>query len=75
MPKSFDQWLAEQAKPKEPEIIDPEDHPDFPHELWSTGGKIMARCRSCDREYELCYDWQEFTQEGNYCGGSERCIP
>lgn len=40
-------------------------------------GVYMARCRSCKQEYEILWDiWEDgFTEEGNYCGKSDRCLP
>lgn len=56
--------------------IDPATEPELPDGVWDEGpGRYFARCRSCERDYELCYDPSEFTEEGNYCGGSDRCIP
>lgn len=56
--------------------IDPADEPELPEGVWeSARGVFSARCRNCERDYELLYDWREFTEDGNYCGGSERCIP
>jgi hypothetical protein len=50
--------------------------PELPEGVWEgSQGVYMARCRSCERDYELCYDVQDFSEEGNYCGGSDRCIP
>ena len=52
------------------------DEPELPEGVWDYGpGVYKARCRSCERDYELCYDVQDFTEDGNYCGGSDRCIP
>jgi len=50
--------------------------PDLPDGVWEAGpGIYKACCRSCGNNYELCYDPQDFTEDGNYCGGSDRCIP
>lgn len=50
--------------------------PELPEGVWDAGpGIYKAQCRSCQRDYELCYDVQDFTEDGNYCGGSDRCIP
>lgn len=49
--------------------------PDLPTGVWNSGpGVYKARCRSCDRTYELCYDPKDFTHEANVCGGSDRCV-
>ncbi len=71
--KDFDAWMRE-AAPPEPEL------PDGVREVvkvFSDGsGKYIARCRSCERDYELDLDRiEDFTQDGNYCGGSDRCLP
>ena len=36
-------------------------------------GAYVARCRSCGRSYELFGPPEAFTEEGNVCGGSDRC--
>lgn len=67
----FGRWLANQ-KP----LPSPEAEPELPPGVWEAGpGVYQARCRSCGREYELVYDPQEFTEAGNYCSGSDRCLP
>jgi hypothetical protein len=49
--------------------------PELPEGVWeASAGVYMARCRSCERSYELCYDVRDFTEEGNVCGGSDRCV-
>ena len=56
--------------------LDPADETDLPEGVWDCGpGKYFATCRSCERHYELYYDPSEFTEDGNYCGGSDRCLP
>lgn len=66
----FDRWFAaqgqESAKAEQP-------LPEGVHE--GIAGTYHARCRSCGCDYELPYDPAEFTEEGNYCGGSPRCLP
>jgi hypothetical protein len=37
--------------------------------------RYFAKCRRCERRYELPCDPEEFTHEGNYCGGSPSCLP
>lgn len=49
--------------------------PDLPTGVWEAAhGAYKARCRSCERNYELCYDPLDFTEDGNVCGGSDRCV-
>jgi hypothetical protein len=48
---------------------------DLPEGVWESGpGVYKAHCRSCERSYELCYDPQDFTEDANVCGGSDRCV-
>jgi hypothetical protein len=63
----FDRWMQCQGVPKEPEL---------PDGLWQgPGGKLLYRCRSCERSVELEVTVEEFDPEMAYCGGSPRCIP
>ena len=49
--------------------------PELPDGVWEAGPMVFkARCRSCGRNYELYYDPQDFTEDGNVCGGSDRCV-
>jgi hypothetical protein len=36
---------------------------------------IKMTCRSCQNKYEIPCELSEVSNEGNYCGGSERCCP
>ena len=38
-------------------------------------GRWMAYCRSCEMAYEWPATALEYSEEGNYCGGSDRCMP
>jgi hypothetical protein len=38
-------------------------------------GHRTVQCRSCERQYELPCDPEEFDQDMSYCGGSDRCLP
>ena len=75
----FGYWFRRQgAKPKEPpKPVEPaatlEDL--YPELELRADSSWWATCRSCKREYELLYEPEEFTEEGNYCGGSDRCLP
>lgn len=66
----FDRWFAAQGQEsaKSEQLL-----PEGVHE--EAAGAYWARCRSCGCAYELLYDPAEFTEEGNYCGGSHRCLP
>jgi len=34
-----------------------------------------ACCRRCEERYDLLYEVEEFSAEGNFCGRSILCIP
>jgi len=69
MTLDFDRWFQRQAP------VAPEAEPDLPVGVWDRGGKLMATCLSCGRDYELPCDPNEFTADTSYCGGSPRCLP
>ena len=66
----FDRWFAAQGQEsaKSEQLLPEGVYEDI-------AGTYHVRCRSCDRAYELYCDPVEFTEEGNYCGGSPRCLP
>lgn len=74
--KDFGRWFQDQslslANPVEPV---PAALPMLPEGVFDRGGKYFATCRSCERDYELGYDAEEFDGDTNYCGGSPRCLP
>lgn len=49
---------------------------ELPHGVFEgADGSYRAKCRACGRDYELFGTPEEFTEEGNYCGGSPGCTP
>lgn len=44
-------------------------------DLIASENEWLVNCRSCGKAYQPDYNISEFSQEGNYCGGSERCLP
>jgi len=82
----FGRWLASGGKrgftpqppPAPPQPIAAPD--PYPIEVDSPDGSLLrvryfSRCASCDNEFEILWGPEEHTREGNYCGGSSRCIP
>lgn len=63
--RDFGSWLAKQGKSLDM----------LPDGLFDRGGKIMAICRSCEKAYEWEGEKDEFSEDCNYCGGGERCLP
>lgn len=49
----------------------------LPEGLYETaGGRLMATCRACERDYEWEGDEADgFDPDYSYCGGSPRCLP
>ena len=72
----FGHWFRKQgAKPPvqpEPEKDLEELYPELEHHA---DGSWWATCRNCQREYELLYEPEKFSEDGNYCYGSDRCLP
>jgi hypothetical protein len=55
--------------------VEPVAEAVLPDGVWERApGAYFAKCRSCERDYELCYDPSDFTDEANVCGGSDRCV-
>ncbi len=73
--RDFGRWFQEQSLPVQPQETVPADLPMLPEGVFDRAGKYFATCRSCERDYELGYDPEEFNSDTNYCGGSPRCLP
>lgn len=77
----FDRWFQCQGRQKTAPPAQQEEsgEGDLPDGVWygEVDGRIVyfAQCRACERSYELCCDFSEFSQDINYCGGSPRCLP
>lgn len=71
--KDFGRWFQEQSLPAQK----PADsaQPMLPVGVFDRNGKYFATCRSCERNYELCFEPEEFDNETNYCASSPRCMP
>jgi len=65
--KPFSEWFKEQKSP-EPEQ-------ELPDGLYIKDGRLMANCRSCERDYEFGGEVKDYDESMSYCAGSERCIP
>lgn len=84
MPRSFDQWLADQGKPEQPTTTTPA--PSLMDRLEDLGfetdgdDNVYCKCRMCQRQIRLT-DYISATEcldadpEDQYCGGSPRCCP
>jgi hypothetical protein len=64
-----DKYTEHYSKP----VVEPDDM--LPIGVEEKNGNYFAVCRSCEREYELCFDPIDFNEDTNYCGGSPRCLP
>lgn len=74
--KDFGQWFADAGNAPAP--IKPLEETMLPDGVFQrTNGKYEAQCRSCERYYEICWDWQAegFGSDMSYCGGSPSCLP
>jgi hypothetical protein len=40
-----------------------------------SGGKFMAKCHSCEGEFEICCDIEDWDQDVSYCGKDRFCLP
>lgn len=77
--KDFGQWFQEQA-PAAPPVAPEPDLPDGIQEVVKTfsdgSGHYIARCRVCDRDYDLDLDrLSDFDSNMSYCGGNPWCTP
>lgn len=69
-----------QLQPNDPvmvyDIEDVHPYPELPVGLeWTNTHGVTARCRSCGQDYQWPVEPEEYSEEGNYCGGSPSCIP
>lgn len=79
MTLDFERWFQRQA----PAVPQAEPEPELPDgirevlRLCADGsGTYLARCCSCENDYELDLDrLEDFDPDCNYCGGSPRCLP
>jgi hypothetical protein len=77
----FDRWFSRQGQRGVPPPVQPSepDDGDLPDGVWYgvDNGRVVyyARCRSCERTYELPCDVSEFHEDCNYCGRNPWCCP
>jgi hypothetical protein len=76
----FERWFQQQGHPAAPMPTPEPDLPDGIREvvkLFPDGrGTYLARCRRCERDYEMELDsLDDFDSYYNLCGGSPSCLP
>lgn len=66
--KSFEDWFSQP-------LTETRQDDELPEGVYLKNGKHIATCRSCDRDYEIDYEVNLFTQDMSYCGRNQWCYP
>lgn len=74
MGRTFEQWFSEQRAPEEPEL--PDGINSVVKMFPDGSGTYLARCRRCERDFEMELDrLEDFGPDCLLCGGSPHCLP